>query len=146
MPTSATEMNGSSGGAIAPPPADLSNTSDASNAMRKLLGSTVICTLDDGRELEGTFQCLDRLRNFILSDVTETRRVPLADYGAYLESLDPPNTEAVKKWQAESGQSSDVDADGNVLVMRKLSQACAPGSRLKKVEVTRTAWEKSQSI
>mmetsp|Transcript_16235 Transcript_16235/g.35307 ORF Transcript_16235/g.35307 Transcript_16235/m.35307 type:complete len:156 (-) Transcript_16235:572-1039(-) len=139
-----------------PPPhqINMSNPDDVSgalDAMHKLLGSNIRCTLDDGRNLDGTFLCLDRLKNIIISDATETRKVPLADYGAYLEYLDPPSMDEIKERGGRVGTSSSpgdipvVDEDGCVVVTRKLAQACAPGARLVKVEVTRTAWEKSQS-
>jgi len=116
-------------------------TSDAPDAMSKLLGNTVICTLDDGRSLEGTLVCLDRLKNIILSSVTETRRVPLKEYGAYLEGLDPPIIDAD---QADCKEDV-IDENGCVLVTRKLSQAFAPGARLVKIEVTQTTWDRTQA-
>jgi len=113
---------------------------DAQDAMSKLLGNTVICTLDD-RSLEGTFVCLDRLKNIILSSVTETRSVPLKEYGAYLEGLDPPVIDAGEA----DGKDDIVDENGCVVVTRKLSQAFAPGARLVKVEVTPKAWNRTQA-
>lgn len=107
------------------------------DAMSKLLGNTVICTLDD-RSLEGTFVCLDQLKNIILSSVTETRSVPLKEYGAYLEGLDPPVIDA-------GGKEDIVDENGCVVVTRKLSQAFAPGARLVKIEVTQKAWNRTQT-
>ena len=114
---------------------------DAQDAMSKLLGNTVICTLDDGRSLEGTFVCLDRLKNIILSSVTETRSVPRQEYGAYLEGLDPPVIDAGEA----DGKEDIVDENGCVVVTRKLSQAFAPGARLVKVEVTQKTWNRTQA-
>lgn len=114
---------------------------DAQDAMSKLLGNTVICTLDDDRSLEGTFVCLDRLKNIILSSVTETRSVPLKEYGAYLEGLDPPVIDAGEA----DGKEDIADENGCVVVTRKLSQAFAPGARLVKIEVTQKAWNRTQT-
>lgn len=114
---------------------------DAQEAVSKLLGNTVICTLDDGRSLEGTLVCLDRLKNIILSSVTETRKVPLEDYGSYLEGLDPPIIDASRL----DGKEDVVDENGCIVVTRKLSQAFAPGSRLVKVEMTQKTWDRAQA-
>lgn len=113
---------------------------DAQEAVSKLLGNTVICTLDDGRSLEGKFEALDRLKNIILSSVTETRFVPLKEYGAYLEGLDPPVIDA-----SEPDGKDVVDGNGCVVVTRKLSQAFAPGARLAKVEVTQKTWDRTHA-
>lgn len=114
---------------------------DAQEAVSKLLGNTVICTLDDGRSLEGTLVCLDRLKNIILSSVTETRKVPVTEYGAYLEGLDPPVIDASQLDEKEGV----IDENGSVVVTRKLSQAFAPGARLVKVEVTEKTWDRTQA-
>ena len=114
---------------------------DAQEAVSKLLGSTVICTLDDGRSLEGTLVCLDRLKNIILSSVTETRKVSREDYGSYLEGLDPPVIDTNRL----NGKEDVVDENGCIVVTRKLSQAFAPGSRLVKVEVTQKTWDRAQA-
>lgn len=114
---------------------------DSKEAVPKLLGNTVICTLDDGRSLEGTLVCLDRLKNIILSSVTETRKVPLEEYGAYLEGLDPPIIDTSRL----DGKEDIIDENGCVVVTRKLSQAFAPGTRLVKVEVTEKTWDRTQA-
>ena len=114
---------------------------DAQEAVSKLLGNTVICTLDDGRSLEGTLVCLDRLKNIILSSVTEIRKVPLEEYGAYLEGLDPPVIVSSRLDDKED----IIDENGCVVVTRKLSQAFAPGARLVKVEVTEKTWDRAQA-
>lgn len=114
---------------------------DAQEAVSKLLGNTVICTLDDGRSLEGTLVCLDRLKNIILSSVTETRTLPLEEYGAYLEGLDPPVIDASRL----DGKEDVVDENGCIVVTRKLSQAFAPGARLVKVEVAEKTWDRAQT-
>ena len=114
---------------------------DAQEAVSKLLGNTVICTLDDGRSLEGTLVCLDRLKNIILSSVTETRKVPLEEYGAYLDGLDPPVIDSSRLDDKEG----IIGENGCVVVTRKLSQAFAPGARLVKVEVTEKTWDRTQA-
>jgi len=43
--------------------------------MEGLLGETLKVTLTDGRFVVGTFQCLDKKKNFILYNCEETRRV-----------------------------------------------------------------------
>ena len=45
------------------------------NAIHRLLGSTLLVTMTDGRVAEGKFVCLDRLGNIILEDVTERREI-----------------------------------------------------------------------
>jgi small nuclear ribonucleoprotein (snRNP)-like protein len=83
--------------------------------MHKLIGQSVKCTLDDGRTATGTFVCLDRLRNIILSDVLEERPVPASVYG---------------------GDSNTI-----LVAERQLAQAMIPGAHLVKVEITKDVHE-----
>jgi len=39
----------------------------------EFLNRQIICTLTDGRKVEGNLQCIDWLKNIILRDVVETR-------------------------------------------------------------------------
>ena len=116
---------------LGPMPAAAPSPPSAGGAAREeaegLLGSEVVCTLDDGRTLTGTLRCLDRLGNVVLSDATEVRTVARGNYGAYLAGAP-----AVPSCQ--SGGSGDGDP---VRVERALDQAVATGARLVKVEVAR---------
>mmetsp|Transcript_32701 Transcript_32701/g.47321 ORF Transcript_32701/g.47321 Transcript_32701/m.47321 type:complete len:81 (-) Transcript_32701:407-649(-) len=38
------------------------------------LNKQILVTLNDGRTIEGSFQCLDRLKNMILCNVVEMRQ------------------------------------------------------------------------
>ena len=127
------EGGGGGGGVLflGPMPAAAPSPPSAGGAAREeaegLLGSEVVCTLDDGRTLTGTLRCLDRLGNVVLSDATEVRTVARGNYGAYLAGAP-----AVPSCQ--SGGSGDGDP---VRVERALDQAVATGARLVKVEVAR---------
>jgi len=86
-----------------------SNTEAAADKVRSLLGEKIKCTLDDGRSVSGTFVCIDRLTNLILTDAMEERMICSSDY-------------------------SDTN-DEKILTRRSLSQVMIPGERLQKVEV-----------
>lgn len=81
----------------------------AKDKVQSLLGERIKCTLDDGRFVTGTFLCVDRLTNLILTNAIEERMISSSDY-------------------------SDI-TDTQILVTRNLSQAMVPGERLQKVEV-----------
>lgn len=81
----------------------------AREKVQSLLGERLKCTLDDGRSVTGTFVCVDRLTNLILTNATEERMVYSADY-------------------------SDTK-DEKILATRRLSQVMIPGERLKMLEV-----------
>jgi small nuclear ribonucleoprotein (snRNP)-like protein len=78
-----------------------------------IIGRKVICTLDDGRTLEGRLECLDRLSNIILRQALEKRIVK--DLSIY---------------QSHSGELQDTK---ELVIERKLSQALIPGNHLVKV-------------
>ena len=87
--------------------------------MNSVLGQQISCTLNDGRVVSGKLICLDRLRNLVLTGVTEERVVLQSDY-------------------ARKGDSA-------IRVQRELSQAMVPGSRLKKVEVQGHVFDRMES-
>ena len=89
---------------------------DAVNYVKSILGEPVTCTLDDGRKVHGTFLCVDRLQNIILTDVVERRTIDTADYGF------------------SDGASSKKNKT-LLPVQRHLAQAMVPGNRLVKVEI-----------
>merc|ERR1719484_504781 len=63
----------------APPPP---SSGDAAGAAAKgLLGRRLRFTLSDDRVIVGVFQCMDRLRNFIVTDALETRPFALTRDG-----------------------------------------------------------------
>ncbi|VEU40434.1 unnamed protein product [Pseudo-nitzschia multistriata] len=86
-----------------------------------LLGKRIKCTLTDGRTLTGTFICIDRLKNLILTDVLEERSIDPSDYkhrvGSSEPSTEPPTARCFRR------------------VERKISQAMVPGERLVRVEL-----------
>ena len=88
---------------------------DTPGRLQNLLGQKIKCTLDDGRTAMGTFICVDRLSNLILTNVVEERMVCSSDYSDY-------RTE-------------------DILVRRDLSQAMVPGERLLKVEVEKAIFD-----
>lgn len=79
--------------------------------------------MDDGRILEGTLECIDRLRNILLRDAKESRDVE--DESIYQCS------------------SSFCDAEDDtrkatmqkIKIERRLPQALIPGNRLKRVYI-----------
>jgi small nuclear ribonucleoprotein (snRNP)-like protein len=77
--------------------------------VESLLGERIKCTLDDGRSVTGTFLCVDRLTNIILTNATEERMVYSTDY-------------------------SDTK-DEKIIATRSLSQVMIPGERLEMLEV-----------
>lgn len=81
-----------------------------------LLGSRILCTLDDGRKLEGNFECLDRLSNIILRDAVEKRCVKDPSLYGKEYCKDPDNAEGLE-------------------IERVLSQVLIPGNHLVKVEL-----------
>mmetsp|Transcript_20112 Transcript_20112/g.31070 ORF Transcript_20112/g.31070 Transcript_20112/m.31070 type:complete len:156 (-) Transcript_20112:191-658(-) len=104
----------------------------AACAMQNLLGSIVRCTLDDGRIATGTFVCVDRLKNIILSNVVEQRRV---DSNIY--SLDTNTTGTTTSTTITSSSSKN---NKTIIATRQLSQAMVPGKHLVKVEVDETTY------
>ena len=90
--------------------------SPAYRAMQNLLGARVVGTLSDGRQVEGQLICLDRRRNLILADCTETRTIVSSDY-----VTDDTVTEK--------------------MVQRRLQQAMIPGEHLTKLEIDRTTYQ-----
>ena len=88
--------------------------------VENLLGERIKCTLDDGRHVAGTFLCLDRLTNIILSNAVEERVISSADY-------------------------SDTTHE-HMIVTRNLSQAMIPGERLRKVEVDASTFQSRVAV
>mmetsp|Transcript_1902 Transcript_1902/g.5020 ORF Transcript_1902/g.5020 Transcript_1902/m.5020 type:complete len:146 (-) Transcript_1902:652-1089(-) len=117
-------------------------TADPREAMGKLLGCTVKCTLVDGRIATGRFVCLDRLRNIILCDVLEVRKVPVAAYGSYVDSARQQHGHDSKgKSKEERSNEHEASSKHYVYAARKLSQAMVPGKHLVKVEVSQKIWD-----
>ena len=87
----------------------------AREKVQSLLGERVKCTLDDGRTVTGTFLCVDRLTNLILTNATEERMVSSADY-------------------------SDTKQE-KIIATRKLSQVMIPGDRLEALEVDKASFD-----
>jgi small nuclear ribonucleoprotein (snRNP)-like protein len=91
----------------------------------QLLEKTIVCTMNDGRTVRGTFLCIDRLSNIILTNnVVEERTIELADYR-----------------QHNSNRSSNKNNCQTLSCKRVLAQAMIPGSRLVKVEVEQSIHE-----
>ncbi|KAG7357317.1 LSM domain containing protein [Nitzschia inconspicua] len=97
----------------------------ATQYVQELLGEKIVCTLDDGRTVKGTFICIDRLSNIILTNnVVEERTIHTADYSQYKKSSLSPSY-----------------IDRQLSMKRHLGQAMIPGSRLVKVELEETTHE-----
>jgi len=93
-----------------------------------IIGKKIICTLDDGRTLEGRLECLDRLSNIILRQVRETRIVTDPSiYGHWHEHGNSSNTSNTSN--SSSGEKKEV------VIERRLSQALIPGNHLVKVQL-----------
>jgi small nuclear ribonucleoprotein (snRNP)-like protein len=88
-----------------------------------IIGRKVICTLDDGRTLEGRLECLDRLSNIILRQVHETRIV--TDPSIYGHGHD----------SGSSSSTSSSEEKKEMVIKRRLSQALIPGNHLVKVQL-----------
>lgn len=106
----------------------------ATQYVHKLLGKDIVCTLDDGRTVKGTFICIDRLSNIILTNnVVEERTIQTADYARY-------NNYKQRPFRTETNNRP-------LTVKRHLGQAMIQGSRLVKVEIEQTTHEQiMQSI
>ena len=86
-----------------------------------LLGKRIKTTLSDGRTLTGKFICIDRLKNLILTNVTEERLIDPSDY----------------RYRVDTGGSDETNHDERrIKVQRQISQAMIPGSRLVKAEIS----------
>jgi len=102
-------------------------------SIQKILGQSILCTLDDGRTVRGTFMCLDRLKNIILTNVVEERFIDIADYQY------PMSTEEQKNMSDPTETLSSIPSTDRILpVKRYLGQAMIPGERLVKVEIDRS--------
>jgi small nuclear ribonucleoprotein (snRNP)-like protein len=91
------------------------HTATAREKVQSLLGERIKCTLDDGRSVTGTFLCVDRLTNLILTNALEERMVYSADY-------------------------SDTK-DEKIVTTRSLSQVMIPGERLQMLEVDKAVFD-----
>jgi small nuclear ribonucleoprotein (snRNP)-like protein len=98
------------------------SSSLATRYTKQLLGKKIVCTLDDGRTVRGTFICIDRLSNIILTkNVVEERMIDTADYAPYAAEAKLQNRQ--------------------LPVKRYLGQAMIQGSRLVKVELEQSVHE-----
>lgn len=85
-----------------------------------LLGKRIKTTLSDGRTLTGKFICIDRLKNLILTNVTEERLVDPSDY----------------RYRVDNDTDETNHDERRIKVQRQISQAMIPGSRLVKAEIS----------
>jgi small nuclear ribonucleoprotein (snRNP)-like protein len=90
-----------------------------------LLGRTLLCTLDDGRTVQGQLECLDRLSNIILRDALEKRVV------------EDPSIYGIEKGYEKEGKENHGknQEDPPLILERWLSQVLVPGKHLVKVEL-----------
>lgn len=95
-----------------------------------LLGKQIKTTLSDGRTLSGRFICIDRLKNLILTNVTEERWIDPSDY-EYRVGGGGDDGESTN--EASNGGGGSVD--GRIKVERLISQAMIPGNRLVRAEI-----------
>lgn len=87
-----------------------------------LLGSKIRVTMKDGRIVDGTFVCLDRLNNILLEDAIEHRKIGYKQ--TIVSSDDGSSEEQLYMWDAE----------------REISQAMIRGDKLVKVEICESEW------
>ena len=95
---------------------------NSKETIEKLLGSWIICTLADGRTVEGKLLCVDRLCNIILADCVERRQLRNSDYNENYKHGDKVVT---------------------MEVTRQLRQAMVPGNHLVKVEIDKKIYEQN---
>ena len=87
-----------------------------------LLGSKIRVTMKDGRTVDGTFVCLDRLNNILLEDAIEHRKIGYKQ--TIVRSDDGSSEEQLYMWDTE----------------REISQAMIRGDKLVKVEICESEW------
>jgi Small nuclear ribonucleoprotein (snRNP) homolog len=102
------------------------NSQTALERVSSIIGRNIVCTLDDGRTVQGKLECLDRLSNIILRDALEKRFVPDPSIYGIRHTID--------KHQCHDDQVSTENQDQLVLE-RKLSQVLVPGKHLIKVQL-----------
>ena len=88
----------------------------------RLLGSKIRVTMKDGRTVDGTFVCLDRLNNILLEDAIEHRKIGYKQ--TIVRSDDGSSEEQLYMWDTE----------------REISQAMIRGDKLVKVEICESEW------
>lgn len=99
---------------------------DALSQVKEILGNSIICTLQDERQISGTLISLDRECNIILHDVLEIRYVHANMYNQEWHDANPENCETV------------VEGEDRITIRRSLSQALVPGDKIVKVELMET--------
>eukprot|EP00522_Entomoneis_paludosa_P007145 CAMPEP_0172449790 /NCGR_PEP_ID=MMETSP1065-20121228/8397_1 /TAXON_ID=265537 /ORGANISM="Amphiprora paludosa, Strain CCMP125" /LENGTH=114 /DNA_ID=CAMNT_0013201529 /DNA_START=39 /DNA_END=383 /DNA_ORIENTATION=- len=90
----------------------------AKMAVEGLLGTRIHCTLSDGRTATGRLVCVDRMRNLILTDCVEERRIDAVDYN-----------------------NNTSDKSVSKTVVRQLQQAMVPGSQLVMVQISQPDYQ-----
>lgn len=90
--------------------------------IHQLLGSKIRVTMKDGRTVNGTFVCLDRLNNILLEDAIEHRKIGYKQN--IVSSDDGSSEEQLYTWDAE----------------REISQAMVRGDKIVKVEICESEW------
>mmetsp|Transcript_10389 Transcript_10389/g.25132 ORF Transcript_10389/g.25132 Transcript_10389/m.25132 type:complete len:204 (-) Transcript_10389:149-760(-) len=112
-----------------------------------LLGKVIKTTLSDGRTLTGTFMCIDRLKNLILTDVTEERYIDPSDYRYRVGDDDDHNDDDDARTGGnddETGEKTAEEEDRRMIrVERRISQAMIPGARLVKAEISRSSLDEN---
>ena len=108
-----------------------------------LLGKEIKCTLSDGRNLTGKLICIDRLKNLILTNVTETRYIDPLDYKYCVNKSGTDDNAIVNNNDNNHNNDNNaVDNDGDIRnndtttkAVRLISQAMINGKTLVKVEI-----------
>mmetsp|Transcript_9001 Transcript_9001/g.11332 ORF Transcript_9001/g.11332 Transcript_9001/m.11332 type:complete len:155 (-) Transcript_9001:121-585(-) len=121
-----------------------SSSSCLSIIQNHLLGKKIKCTMEDGRVVEGTFICLDRIKNIVLTNATEVRKVKASIY----ETMNTSNDEDLNLDHAGNGHGNEKIQVGEEeeeyrTFRRAISQVLIPGSQIKKVETDQDFMEKS---
>ncbi|CAN0089265.1 unnamed protein product [Ectocarpus sp. 4 AP-2014] len=113
--------------------------SNAKDAVYAMLGSQLRTTLSDGRVVQGTLQCMDRLTNFILADAVETGTAPAeptAGSGGRVNDVQDGDEGSVGNGADNADSSSTSSSAGQQpgAQQRHLGVVMIPGKHLVRVE------------
>mmetsp|Transcript_7577 Transcript_7577/g.9454 ORF Transcript_7577/g.9454 Transcript_7577/m.9454 type:complete len:118 (-) Transcript_7577:67-420(-) len=98
----------------------------------EVLGREIKCTLNDGRITRGKLICLDRMKNMILADAIEERKVLKSMYDVEDNTIGGGGERKEQIERANEGEEY-------FMFRRDISQVLIPGDQLLKVELCRVA-------
>lgn len=139
---------------------DESNTQEHESPLSiiksQILGKEIKCTLNDNRIIKGSLICLDRMKNMILVDAIEERRVEKSIYDITActnnrnDENSGENNERDRhnvKYNENSKENSFNDEEVEWIIFRRdISQVLVPGNKLIKVEMDKALFSKGQKI